>query len=1050
MTSTRSGHSTRVQRPAGIIERPRLLHKLELALDHKLTLVSAPPGYGKTTLALQFSRRVGVPVAWHTVEERERDLPNLIAQCLSALEPVAPGAQKLALPGGIAAGEMAAFIANHLRDSVRGDYVYILDDAQHLAGSTLAEIWLQALVANLPRNCHLVLVSRMLPDLPLAEMIARREVLAIGQQDLRFTPDEIQLLASETLGTSLSQTEVQELVARLDGWPAGVVLALHPLPAELERAMLSGGAGPEALFDALAERVLAAQPASLRDFLLASSTLTRMTPELCAGALGLSNSAAMLSEMQGRNLFLGRGAQGLEYHRLFRSFLQRQIKRASPERFASLHLRAARWFEAHDDIDAAFDHYMDADQPSHAAVLAERAAQAYFALGRVETLLEWETDLNHAGVTVPGLLCVCAKIHTDRYQYAAAEASLSAAEARYEESGDKDGMADVQIQRAMISLQQGEYRKAVLRVTGVVNCPGIAPGLQGRALNILGSAQLRLGETEPAIQNLEAALPFYRAEGSAYALSQLLQNLEIAYTRAGRHDEAVKCLHEVIALRRLLRSPGPLAMALNNLGYYYHQHGNYREAMSTFQEGLSVASRAANRQAESYLLWSTGDLWRDRGAFDEARRLYDKALELVGSDEPHLRSAILVSAATMARWNGNLSDSIRLAEEAHTLACAHDIALERATARAAIWASRLNSARIARVRAALETVAADLGRQGTQIELMQVLGICAQAALLCGDQAGAEHHLDSALTLARGIGSVHPLACEVLRSEPLNALIAESPRRYDVLLRGLRLLREAQFHSPGRRSASRREGSVTYTLRVQTLGQEVIERDGERIPSTTWKATKAREMFLYMLFHPRITREQICLGLWPDSSTSRGRSSFHTTVYRIRRALGDNVISFDDGVYMLNPEVEVWCDATELERLAGQARLFPPRDPRTEDLWGRAVDLYQGDFLPSLDADWVYSRRDSLQETYLDALLGLGECMKARSDYRSAIVTYKRALTIDPYREDIHRAIMICYARLGEKKQIQTHMRELQELFLHELRLSPSAETVTLAANLLR
>src|SRR5439155_13070009 len=167
---------------------------------------------------------------------------------------IAPEIQQLPPTYGYTPGELAAVIAEYLRTTVPEDFVYVLDDVQHLIGSSAAEAWLRSLVALAPTSCHLILISRALPDLPLAEMIARREVLAIGQQELRFTPQEVEDLANEMLGSDLPKaTNVEELAARLEGWPAGTVLALHPLPSDLERAMLSGGEGPEALFDALAD-----------------------------------------------------------------------------------------------------------------------------------------------------------------------------------------------------------------------------------------------------------------------------------------------------------------------------------------------------------------------------------------------------------------------------------------------------------------------------------------------------------------------------------------------------------------------------------------------------------------------------------------------------------------------------------------------------------------------------------------------------------------------------------------------------------------------------
>src|SRR5262249_28048543 len=157
--------------------------------------------------------------------------------------------------------------------------------------------------------------------------------------------------------------------------------------------------------------------------------------------------------------------------------------------------------------------------------VAERISQAYFAQGRVETLLGWEERLRYTGVDTPRLLLACAKVHTDRYEYERAEAELDEAERGFALDNDVTIRADIQLQRARCSLQRGEYQQAISQATRVLAAFNLEARLQGRALRTLGFAWLRLGDIEQAIQHLEAALPLYRADGDAYALSQLLQDL---------------------------------------------------------------------------------------------------------------------------------------------------------------------------------------------------------------------------------------------------------------------------------------------------------------------------------------------------------------------------------------------------------------------------------------------------------------------------------------------------------------------------------------------
>jgi DNA-binding SARP family transcriptional activator len=338
-----------------------------------------------------------------------------------------------------------------------------------------------------------------------------------------------------------------------------------------------------------------------------------------------------------------------------------------------------------------------------------------------------------------------------------------------------------------------------------------------------------------------------------------------------------------------------------------------------------------------------------------------------------------------------------------------------------------------------------------QVELMQVLGWCASAVMIDGDLDSGQAYLDEAVVLADELGSGQVLVAEAYHMGYLQEFIQPSERKYAHLHEQLLLLKQAQYQPPKSVQLpvqSENTNQSTYTLRVQTLGQEYIERDGIRLTTSDWRAAP-REMFLYILFQESVTKEEINLTFWPDSDSKKVRNLFHTTLYRVRQALGDNVIFFEDNLYQINPQVDIWCDAHEIETAATQARLLSARDPRTEDLWNKAVDLYQGAFLQSIDAEWADERRESLHETYIEALMGLGQCARAHDDFRAALDAYKRALDEEPYREDINRAIMICYADLGEKHQIISHLDKLKQLLRTELEVDPSPETIELANRLL-
>jgi LuxR family maltose regulon positive regulatory protein len=1042
-------------RGAGVIERPRLMGRLQSAWDYRLTLITAPPGYGKTTIVSQFGRVQNGPVIWHTVEERERDVPNLYANCLAALAPFTAAVERPLPPPGYTPTELGVLLADFLRANLATDILFILDDVHLLAGAQAAEMWLRAFVSYVPTNCHLLLLSRIVPDLPLIEMVTRREILAIGQEELRFTTDETRDVARAALGTAVPDPVIEDLAERLEGWPAGIALALQPLPGDLQAQILDGQQGPEALFTALARNMLNAQPAPLRDFLLASSTLRRMTPDLVRSALLLSDGAEMLNEVQARNLFVGRVPGGLVYHALFRMFLQQQLATEAPGLYQAFHERAALWFDANDQPDYAFDHFMAAGQPERAARIANQIAYTYFAEGKTETLLAWNTELAREGVNAPELLYRCAIIHTDRYDYAAAEAELQRAEHAFAQEGDALGAADVALQHAYLHIYLGQYNEAIQLIQPMIDAQSdasTARNIRGRALNATGLASMNKGEPETAIRYYEAALPMYREQADPYALSQFLQNLGNAYWRRGRLNDALGCLQEVVALRRAMGGASALAAALNILGYYYGQLGDYQQALTALQEGLGVLARFPSRRYECYLLLNLGDVQRNRGAYTEAASLYRRALDMLGDGEPSLRCTILSNYSTLQRWQGNLLEALRLADEASMLAERHEIKMEGLTARMlSLVAQAQNGSpdQMMPILAELEQTVIDLQKRGEQFATLTGYIHCAHVALLTGSRAAAYRHIRSGMERAASVGTTHPLAVEVLHSSMLEELLEEGKATYANLLRDVRRLRDFQVQTAREVPIVGSANLMPYHLRVYCLGQVRILKDSQPIDSVTLRRA-GRDMFLYLLFNRSATREQLCELFWPDTTPQKSRQNFHTTLFRIRQVLGESVVLLDNQRYQIHPEVEVWCDAMEHEKLVRKARVLPARDARTEDMLRRAVGLYFGDFLPEVDAEWVVTRREALRESYIDALAALGECARSRSDLIEALTVFRRAAELEPYREDIHQRIMMIYAARGDKQKIVTHLSTLKKQFRRDLGAEPSVETLSLARTLLK
>jgi two-component SAPR family response regulator len=232
---------------------------------------------------------------------------------------------------------------------------------------------------------------------------------------------------------------------------------------------------------------------------------------------------------------------------------------------------------------------------------------------------------------------------------------------------------------------------------------------------------------------------------------------------------------------------------------------------------------------------------------------------------------------------------------------------------------------------------------------------------------------------------------------------------------------------------------VTGWLEIYALGTGRVIRDGEEIPSSEWQAAMVKELFFYILMHGPVERDSIGAVFWPDLPAKKVRNSFHTTLHRMRGAVGADAIVLEEGRYRLG-DVDYSFDVEEFESLVERARLLPPEGWQAEDLWRRAVALYTGDFLPEVDRTWCVPRREALRETYVEALVGVGRCCEARSDSVGAVEWYNRALTVDGLREDVHGRIMQCYAEAGRRSEALAQYERCRKTLSRELGLEPATE----------
>ncbi|MGY1741703.1 MULTISPECIES: LuxR C-terminal-related transcriptional regulator [unclassified Blastococcus] len=389
------------RRRRGLVPRPRLIERLSRG-DAALTLVSAPAGFGKTTLLTEWlaATAEGRSIAWVSLDERDDDpvvfWTYVVAALRTAVDGAGVGALAVLQEARSSIDEVLATLVNEL-DTVHDDVVLVLDD-YHVVSSPEVHDQLSYFLERLPPHVHLVIATRADPVLPLARLRARGELVEVRAADLRFTAAEAAVYLNEAMGLTLTAEHVAALDARTEGWIAALQLAALSMQGRDDVAgFIAGFAGDDRyIVDYLAEEVLQRQPADVRTFLLQTSILSRFDGALCDAVTGRDDGRELLGTLERANLFLvplDDRRHWYRFHHLFADVLRARLLAERPETVSQLHRRAGAWFERNGDRSEAIEHALAAGDHQRAADLIERAIPV-LTQGRQEvTLRRWMESL---------------------------------------------------------------------------------------------------------------------------------------------------------------------------------------------------------------------------------------------------------------------------------------------------------------------------------------------------------------------------------------------------------------------------------------------------------------------------------------------------------------------------------------------------------------------------------------------------------------------------------------------------------------------------------
>ena len=418
----------------GLVSRPRLHTRIMEGLRGPLTLITAPAGFGKTTLVASCIAGVGMPAAWLSLDKNDNQTERFLGYLIAALREADPAvgseaAQLLAAQEG-PSGAILTSLINDL-DAASRETALVLDDYQFIS-SQAVHAAVALLTEHCPKSFHLVIASRSDPPLPLARLRARGQTIELRAADLRFTEPEAAQFLNDIMGLHLDARSVAVLEARTEGWIAGLqMVALSMRDREDILGFIEGFSGTNRfILDYLLEEVLASQPPEIQRFLLRTSILERLTAPLCDETTGIrewkvdSNGASLLNSvgnpfsldsqsileyLERTNLFLvplDDERQWYRYHHLFAELLRARLAHSTDLEVSVLHSHAANWFVQNGYPEDAIRHALAARDFALAARLIENLAETVWLRAEYSKLIEWVKALPMDLVRSHPWLCV--------------------------------------------------------------------------------------------------------------------------------------------------------------------------------------------------------------------------------------------------------------------------------------------------------------------------------------------------------------------------------------------------------------------------------------------------------------------------------------------------------------------------------------------------------------------------------------------------------------------------------------------------------------------
>ena len=582
-----------------LIHRPRLTHLLEESIQTRVVLISAPAGYGKTSLLADWNQEYQHPVAWLTVDENDNDPTRFIEYLLHAfydcgypqLQEILTDKKKL-FQGNLR--QDVNILLNCLLSSTE-NIILTLDD-YHLIHNAVIHENMNFMIENLPENVHIILVTRADPPFNLPKWRVNRCLMEIRRGDLCFTQQESSDFFAASIGHFFSRRNIRTLTNKTEGWIAGMQLAASAIrslddDASIYQFIESFKGTNRYILDYLVEEALKMQPADVREFLLYSSILDRFCAPLCDLILGKDNSQEMLELLERHNLFiipLDNQRTWYRYHNLFAELLQSQIQKSDTEKIREMHIQASEWFEENGNLSDAIEHSFRAEDFQRAAELVNKQGEYALSHGQFLTFMNWirriPIEFLYQNPSLCSYYVVCLILEGSSYREI-----LSLLEIVETNRGHRSYQPAAL--KALLCILQGKQQEAAMQMEIINQNPPDDEFFAG--LFDLLQALYNYGTIQDTMGRLRETYQKSRVNGNLLIAIVSLSYIGDLYKYQGKFNEASTTYNEVLAMSEIGKNEflSASSVAFLGLAEIAYKRNQLEEAKRLLLQGLNMSIR---------------------------------------------------------------------------------------------------------------------------------------------------------------------------------------------------------------------------------------------------------------------------------------------------------------------------------------------------------------------------------------------------------------------------------------------------------------------------